>query len=189
MNEPNTSPEPVTGDVVGRSLVKTLGSVLFMILVFVFGLFLIWAWWTDTGFERFGSPHKVTWWGFLLGIGAVLGAPLLVASLVRRLLARERLVIGGDRLQIVRRRGGHDAVVFQIPYANVARCSYEVTSTERRIGIDLVDPDDPATYAGGENFQTNKEFTGWHYTLGGGYQTGVADIHKLLAGRMGRPGP
>jgi hypothetical protein len=91
-------------------------------------------------------------------------------------------------MQIIRHQRGRDIVCLQVPFSNVAKCSYEVTDTERRIGIDLSDPDDPATYLKGENLTLNKELKGWHYVLEGGYQTGVAAIHKKLIEKMGLHG-
>ncbi len=183
--EDATAPlKSVTGEVYKRSILKTIGSIVFLIFLFFFGLLLVWAWWTGATFQRLGEAHTVTWWGLLIGIGSVLGSPILIVSLIRRALLGERLIIGSDRLQIVRTQGGRDVVRVQIPFANVAECSYEVTESERRIGIDVANPSDPATYVQGEQLAANKELRGWHYILEGGYQTGVAAIHKKLAEKM-----
>src|SRR5438045_1983186 len=95
-------PGPVDGEVIGRSVTKTLAFILLNVLLFLFGVFLIWARLTD---QVLGS-RQITWWGLVLGIGAVLGAPLLAVLLLRSLWVQRRLVIGTDRLQIVDRLGG-----------------------------------------------------------------------------------
>ena len=97
MSSTQPSPQPVAGEVVGKSIVKTAGSMLFVLLIFLFGLFLIWAWWTGATLERLTGPRQVSFVGLLIGIGVVLFAPLMFASLLHGLIRRERLVLAGDR--------------------------------------------------------------------------------------------
>jgi hypothetical protein len=164
--------------------------ILFLILVFVIGLCLTVAWWTGETGERSGTFYAKDWldfllgtfWGFLIGIGIVLVTPLLVVSMILELLARERLVIGSDRLQIIRRLRGHDVVSLQIPFVNVTKCSFEKTAN--RIGIDLAALDDPATYKQ-DDLKGKKPLTDRHYVLEDNYQTRLVAIHEKLVERMG----
>lgn len=181
MEDAAAPPDVVTGEVIKRSLLKTAGLILVLILFFIFALFLVWVWCVTTlSNATAGTLCTAT-------AAILLGAPILAVSLIHRLLVRERLVIGNDRLQIIRRFRGRDVVCLQIPFVNITECTYDATDPKRRlgIGIDLADLDDSATYLKGEDLKVNKELKGWHYVLEGGYQTDLVAIHKMLVERMG----
>jgi hypothetical protein len=167
--------KPVSGEVIGRSILKTIGYQLFLLMIFFVGLFLVWAWWT--GFVIPGD-RTVTWWGLLIGVGAVFPAPLLMAESLYRMVKHERLILGEDRLQVVRRIKGDDAVILQIPYENIADLAYVAKRMDWFVGIDLLEVDDPNTFGG--RFESHKIAEGWHYTIGDGYTVKAARIHKKL---------
>lgn len=173
-------PTPVDGLVFGRSATKTIGLIVVNVLLFLFGVFLIWAWATDQVLNPGPNALRVTWWGVLLGVGVVLGAPFFAVLLLRSLWVKRRLVVGSDRLQVVEHLGGEDTVVLQIPFANMAEFKYEATETERRVGIDLRRLNDPETYARSDNFEVNQQFQGRHFCISGGYQGGPSSIATAL---------
>ena len=90
-------PQPVAGEVIGRSVVKTIGSLLLVLLFFLIGLYMIWAWWTETPIDLAGG-RRVSGLGFAVGIGVVVFAPLMMAYLVYRLLVPDCLILGSDPL-------------------------------------------------------------------------------------------
>jgi hypothetical protein len=171
---------PIDGVIFGRSVAKTFGFIVLNILLFLFGLFLIWAKITDQVLDPGPNAKHVTWWGLLIGIGAVLAAPAMIVLLLRSLWVKRRLVIGADRLQVVEHLVGEDTVVLQIPYSNIAEFKYEATKTERRVGIDLLQLDEPETYARSENFQVNGQVEGRHFTISGGYRGGPRAIATAI---------
>lgn len=180
-NDKPSPPTPVAGVVFGRSAVKAFGFIVLNVLLFLFGVFLIWAKVTNQVLGSGQDTRQVTWWGLLLGVGAVLSAPYMIGALVWALWVNRRLVIGADRLQVVEYLGGQDTVVLQIPFSNIAEVKYEATQTERRVGIDLRRLDDPETYAGSENFLNNAAATGRHFCITGGYEGGPRAIATAIA--------
>ncbi len=166
------APRPIDGVVFERSAAKIFGFIVLNAVLFLFGVFLIWAKLTGQVLDRGSNEKQVTWWGLLLGVVAVLGAPAMTFRLVRSLWVRRRLVVGSDRLQVLEHLRGQDTVVVQIPFANIAEIKYEATKTDRRVGIDLVEIDDAKTYAPHENFRRNRQFEGRHYCISGGYEGG-----------------
>jgi hypothetical protein len=186
MENSKSPPQPADGLVFGRSAAKTFGLILLNFLLILFGVFLIWAKVTDQVLDPGPHERRVTWWGLLIGIGAVLGGPVMAFLLLRSLLVRRRLVIALDRLQMIERLGGEDVVVLQIPFANIAEVKYEATSTERRVGIDLHRLDDPETYARSANFGVNASVDGRHFCISGGYQGGPRAIATEIERAYGR---
>jgi hypothetical protein len=169
-----SAPAPVEGVVFRRSTVKMVGLIALNVLLFLLGLWLIWA--KVMGRVLF-ADQEVTWWGLLIGIGVVLLAPVWVALLLRSWWVRRRLVVGADRLQVVEYLRGRDIVVLQIPYANLAEFKYEAPDEwGRRIGIDLRRLDDPETYSRRGDFAINQGSEGRHYSIGGGYRGGLRKI-------------
>ena len=86
--------------------------------------------------------------------------------------ARRRLIVGTDRIQLVELVGNDDTVVLQIPYSNLAEVKYEATRSHRRVGIDLLDLNDPETYAPRTNFETRRRAIGRHFCITVGYEGG-----------------
>lgn len=176
MSTSHSPPAPVDGVVIRRSTIKTIGFILLNILFVPMGVFLIWA-------KLDPAPNatsEVTWYGFVAGICLVLGGPVMVVLLLRSLWVRRRLVIGCDRLQIIERLGGKETVILQIPYDNIADLKYEATTTERRVGITLLRPDHPHSYAKSENFGLNMQFHGRHYCITGGYRSSLWTMVKEI---------
>lgn len=178
------TPSLVSGHVVRRSVVKTIGTMAFLAVLFVFCLFLVWAKVAGQIIDPSSLPKEVTWWGLILGIGGVLCSPVGIVYLGYLLLVKRRLVIGDDRIQIAQRS---DEIMLQIPYRNIGKLEYEVTDTERRIGMCLKDTEDANTYdRAGSKWESTETMTGWHYVLNGGYQESVQQIHKRIKDRMKR---
>ncbi len=175
--------EPVAGEVIGRSIGKILGMSIVLPPIVLVGFGLTAGWLTGRVTDDLvEGPSVVTFWGFLVGLFMLLAGPLWLASLVRRLLIRERLVLGSDRLQVVRRQDGRDVVLVQLPYDNIADVVYGVDDFSRFLKIDLKDPDDPKTF--GEDFDHNKETTGHHYIFGSGYRASAATLLEKLNEKM-----
>jgi hypothetical protein len=175
-------PLPVTGVVFARSAAKTFGLLLLSILCLLFGALLIWAKIVDLEF----ASKKVTWWGLLIGIGCLLGGPMWAYALIRAFWLKRRLIVGDDRLQILEERAGQDSVVLQLPYDNIATVQYEVTKTNRRVAIDLLDLEDEETYAPGTRFSTNQVTEGRHYCVEAGFQSGPRKIADTIESAFGR---
>ena len=176
---------PVDGLVIHRSKTKTFVLLLLAILAFPIGCGLIWARVQGELAEE-ASRTQITVYGLVVGVIAVLGSPVMIYQLMRSLWVRRRFVVGADRIQILENVYGKDVVVFQIPYANIASVAYEVTSTDRQMVIDLINADDPETYAAEDegDFKTTKNQQGHHYCTYEAFQGGphalVAEIQKAM---------
>ena len=178
--------EPVAGDVVSRSTVKTIGGLILAVLMLLASLFLIWAWFTGFALPLPGGFVTITGLGAVVGVLGLLITPLIILYLGYMLVAQERMILGDDRLQIVRRQGGSDKVIGQIPYHNVARAEYGNDEGVRFLGIELLRADDPETFHSGIDFAREKKTYGWHFRILGGYHENVRTIHELLAGKLQR---
>jgi len=173
-------PTPIEGIAIGRSGIKTFGSLLLAVVMLLFGLMLVWVKLTDGTLDEGYHPKKVTWWGLILGIGMVIGAPFMAYSLLRAVWVRRRVVTASDRLQIVEHLDGNDVVILQIPFSNMKEFRFQITSTERRLGIFLRRLDDQDTYAPSEKFESNRELSGWHFCITSGYEGGARAITTEL---------
>jgi len=180
-------PQPVAGEVIGRSVVKTIGSLLLVLLFFLIGIYMIWAWWTETPIDLAGG-RRVSGLGFAVGIGVVLFAPLMMAYLVYRLFVPDCLILGPDRLQMARKVRGEDVVYLQIPYGNIDNLAYESTQDGKYVGINLKDLQDPDTYAKPNDFLKTKKQSQWHYLVRGGYKASLPAIHKKLLEKIRQAG-
>jgi hypothetical protein len=181
-------PQPVAGEVIGRSVVKTIGSMLLVFVFFLIGLFMIWAWWTETAIELPFGRYHVKGLGFVVGIASTLFCPLMIAYLVFRLLVPDCLILGPDRLQMARKVGGKDVVYLQIPYRNIDNLAYESTQDGKYVGINLKDLQDPDTYARPNDFLKTKKQSEWHCLVRGGYKASLPAIHKKLLEKMRQAG-
>jgi hypothetical protein len=176
MSKPCFNAAPIAGVVYPRSTIKTFGLILLAMLFFPVGCFLVWAKIRTEFYGPGPGGREITWYGLLLGIVGVVGAPIMVYQLARSLWVRRRLVIGADRLQILECRGSDDLVVMQIPFANIMNVQYDVTTTERRVAIDLLDPDDAESYGDGADFRVNANILGRHYCITEAFRGGAAEI-------------
>ena len=152
----NRTFEPVEGKVIHDSLLRILGTILFMIVLIPVGAALVWAWWTGAsllgrGISGFGASLGAL--VFLIGVVMV---PLMILGMFRR----SRLVFGSECFQLV---NGEKAVRFQVPYSNIARMQLVNESHGKFIGIDLHDPQDPKTLVDGP--EAVKKASGWHFKL------------------------
>jgi hypothetical protein len=179
MNHEITPPLPVGGIVFGRSISKTIGFLVLNIVFLIMGVCMIWAKLTGQVLDRGANPEVVNWWGLLIGIGAVIFAPLTIMQMIRSLWVKRRIVIGQDRIQMVELHNSQDVVILQIPFANIAEAKYEATSSERRVGITLQHLDED-TYALHEKFETNLKTKGRHYCITSGYVGGPRAIATAI---------
>jgi hypothetical protein len=171
-------PGPVEGVVIGRSLIKSFIFSIVFALLFLLGVGLVWAKVTD---QVILLDKKVTWWGLLIGIGAVIVGPVFIVLTLRAIWVRRRIIIGADRLQLIERRQGQDVVIVQIPYQNIVELKcVSVSSSQWQIGITLKRLDDPETFAKSENFEHNEKLGRRHYVIGGGYRKNLTTIAKML---------
>ncbi len=177
-----TPPAVADGVVFGRSPAKIAGLIALNGFGFLFGIFLVWAFFK----ERAPGETQITWWGLLVGLVFASVTPIISLLLARSLWVRRRLVIAPDRLQMVESRRGADVVVMQIPFANIAEMKSEATELERRVGIDLHWLDDPDTYDRWDMFASNRQSDGRHFCVSGGYVGGPRVIFKALDEAYGR---
>src|SRR5215831_18482952 len=148
--------EPVEGEVIHDSLLKILGTILFMIFLIPLGGSLVWAWWTGAVL----LDRRISWYGALLGAIGFLAGIVLVPFMIIGMFRRSRLIFGSECLQFV---NGEKTVRFQVPYANIARMQLVTEQNGKFIGIDLHDTRDPKTLV--DNPEAVKKASGWHYKL------------------------
>jgi hypothetical protein len=148
--------EPIEGEEIHDSLLIQLGLLLFAIVLIFGDGFTAWAWWTEASFLGHVFTAKAGVLSAVLCSVGIVCVPLFIMAM----LAGHRLILGTDCLQEV---FGKSRVTAQVPYRNVAKMELiQNPKGESFIGIDLLDPDDAATYCGA---QTNKSHYGWHYVL------------------------
>ena len=148
--------------------------------MFLFGMLLVWSKIRDEVWGPIPGADRVTWYGLVFGVCAMLRAPWAIYGLVRSLRARRRLIVGVDRIQLVELAHNDDSVVLQIPYSNFAEVKYEATRSHRRVGIDLLDLNDPETYAPGTNFESRRRAIGRHFCITVGYEGGPSAIASAI---------
>lgn len=134
---------PVEGPVIPSSRKEAALLLGAFTLLLVAGVLMVLLWWVSGG----ALPLKLALVGGAAAFVAALGVPWFVSYLI----APPRLVLGKDRVQVVR---GESRVVVQIPYANVTGVSVVKARDARSIRIDLRDADDPDTYLGGRKRQS-----------------------------------
>jgi hypothetical protein len=157
----HSPPVPIDGAVFARSEVSTLG------LIALYGILGLLGWCI------FFSP-KLGIKRLFVGIIMMVVGPLQILREAGSWWVRRRLIVGSDCIQVIEHRGGEDRVVLQIPYANIADFKYE--DNPRRVWIDLYQLDDPNTYAPSENFKSNRQSNGRHYSIQVGYRIGPRAI-------------
>jgi hypothetical protein len=186
MPDSNISPPvPVDGMAIDRPMGKTIGLATLALLLFPFGVMLIWA---KVSQELNGlreGQSEITLWGLVAGICAAVSSPVMVAHLLRSFWVRNRVIIAFDRLQIVEHLGGKDVVLLQIPFANIASVTYD--ATEGQVGINLKDPDDPGTYVGSFlDFKLSMKHCGRHFCITNEYRGGPEAIAAEIEREMKR---
>src|SRR5262249_20156303 len=143
---PSKNATPVNGEVIERSLSTSIGTLLGCVLVFAFCALLVWMWFTGHTFDRMGDTEsRVSWWGLIVGVLGVVAAPVFGLIAILTILAKQRLVFGSDRLQILNK---DNSVALQIPYSNI-----DDIERAANVKIYLKDPDDPDTF--GADFKAN----------------------------------
>jgi hypothetical protein len=177
-------------------------ALLVALFCFFAGSYMLWEWWIgdDSQLPLLGilcpKGQASLWLKFSLGILAGITGLVLFGLHLTRLRAQERLAVGRDRLQIIRRRQGHDFICTQVPFANIAQCVYKVekgatpiSPSSHRICILLADPSDPASWVENANPEVNKRVYGWHLIIEegimeGGYRTRLEVIHEKLVEKI-----
>lgn len=182
-------PPPVLedGEVIGRSVFKSVLLIALMAIFLAVSVLILWGFATAPKAapnapqaKDGGAPC-----GFLvLAVAALFFCPILTYTSIADLLARKRLVLGRDRLQYVRRTGGEDVVITQIPYWNVDDIKYRHESGVQEVRIRLFDLDDPDTYTSGDGFEDMERTFDCHFAIGGGYTVGVPAIRDRLKSRV-----
>lgn len=151
-----------------------------LMLCFIGGIALIWAWWTDTPipYPLVGEPSP-RWSGMTgLFLSSIAGIFLPVA--VVYYFAYEKLILRVDRLQIVQ----HDKVVAQILYRNIAKATLTQNEGVPFLGIDLQGVADLETFAEGCDFAANKSADGWHYAIQDVYDRQLHEILHMIEERL-----
>ena len=186
MSQPVRAAEAVSGDVISRSKVKTLGGLLFMGLMSLVCVLIVIAWFTGFAMPLPAGAVRVNGAGAAIaGIGAVI-MPLGVLGLGWMLFVDERLILGDDRLQIVRRLSGQDQVTTQVPYRNIAALESVNDEGVRFVGINVQDPSDPDTFETDSDLPRAQQKHGWNIRIHGGYQESTATIHEMLSRKIAR---
>ena len=167
---------PVSGRVVSISGSKLLVCIALLCLAFILGVVNIWAWWTETDLPLplFGGRNRNV--AAITGAFMVVIAALFLPIAIFYSFAREKLILGSDRLQIVY----SDKVSAQIPYRNIARIAIADDEGVAFLGIDLKDPDDADTLVEAWDFKEQKKDSGWHYRLTDFYRLRLDEIESLL---------
>ncbi len=176
--------EPVQGDVIPRSTGKMTAAIGGLVVLSLFGLFLIWAYFTGFVLPLPNAEIQLNWLGAAFGFAAAIIGPLLTFAFAVMLALKERIVLGSDRLQRLQRLGKADKVTTQIPYRNIANLTCDTDEGARFLGIDLIDAADADTFDTASNFAREKSTHGWHFRTFGGYQKDLQTIHDMLARRL-----
>lgn len=174
---------PVSGDVIRRSAKMLVGGMFLAVASFLFGLALFWAYWNDFIIPIGGLRYQVTEEGALFGFLTLLFAPVGFGVAAFPLLARQRIVIGSDRVQMIRGRAGRERVIDQIPYWNIADSASVTGEAGRYVGVDLFDLDDPDTFASWD-FEKSKKTFGCHWRIWGSHELPPDVIHEMLDARV-----
>jgi hypothetical protein len=171
---------PVSGQAVPVSGFKLAAGIALLCLALVLGIVLIWAWWKgiDLPLPLFGERNRNA--AAIAGAFMVVMAALFLPIAIIYSFAREKLILGTDRLQIVQ----YGKVCVQIPARNIARIAIDHDEGVAFLGIDLKNPDDVETFAEGWDFKENKS-AGWHYRLSDFYQLRLDEVCALIVERMG----
>jgi hypothetical protein len=184
MTDKATAHEPVEGDVIPRSSGKMTAAIGGLVILSLFGVFLIWAYFTGFALPLPSASIQLNWLGAAVGFGAAIIGPLLTFAFAVMLALKERIVLGNDRLQRLQRLGKADKVTTQIPYRNIANLACDTDEGARFLGIDLIDADDADTFDTASNFAREKNTYGWHFRILGGYQKDLRTLHDMLAKRL-----
>ena len=168
-------PTPVEGEVIGVSTLAMIGMMIVCGILTLVGLGALAVYFAVAGTGV---------WVLVLGLVLLVFGPAGIAMGVIRMGAKERLILGADRFQVVNRIKGEDVVMIQIPYANIAGLVFESGDQSNRIGIELADLTDPETYERDPTFESTKSVRGNHYVLDGGYTEALGTIYEMLKGRI-----
>jgi hypothetical protein len=176
--------EPVPGEVIARSTVKTIAGIFFAAIMLLACVLIAAAYFTGFALPLPGGSVTINWLGGVVACFGLLVTPLLILGLGFMLITKERIVVADDRLQRLQQLGGTDKVRTQIPYRNIARCDHVKEEGVRFVGIDLVDPDDGDSFDADSDFARQKKTYGWHYRIQGGFQEDVSTIQQMLADKL-----
>jgi hypothetical protein len=171
---------PVSGQVIPASGFKLVTGIALLGLALALGIVLIWAWWTGTDLPLPLVGERTRNTGAISGAFMVVIAALFLPITILYALAREKLIVATDRLQIVQ----NGKVCVQLPCRNIARIAIGNDEGLAFLGIDLKDLDDAETFVEGWDFKESKG-AGWHYRLSDFYQRRLDEILALIIERMG----
>jgi hypothetical protein len=164
------------GDVIAVSLIAMLASMVVMAVLFIVGAGMVTAY--------FGSGKEYSVWLPIVGFVFLVLCPAVIVFQINLLRVKERLVLGEDRFQVVHRIKGEDVVVTQIPYANLAKITYEDEPGKQRVGLDIRELDEPNTFEKTDGFEIFQNINGFHYVIAGGYKEPVLTIYEMLCARL-----
>ena len=177
MSSPGDTLQPVEGEVipVSRGSYRKFAGISVASVLVGFGLIVLYF----TGDRGIAS--------LLVGLFfAVIGLALLPVF-VMGMFSNKRLVIGRDRIQVVKGEGN---VVGQIPYDNVARVELLKEEQFEAVGIDLQDPNRPDTvWPGGQaGYDFGRKEFGYEISLGHDCELRPPAILEKIAAAMQRSG-
>jgi hypothetical protein len=183
MADDNSDSSPVHGEVIESSTKGLLEWIYSGIGCLAVAFAVIWLWWNEVTVFLI-TPRKVAVWTVVLAVG-VAGFGVFAIGKGCYLLSngvKQRLIIGDDRFQLVRRVAGRDHVLCQLLYANIASISCEKLSAATAILITLKDPDNPDNAAARRRMGMNVG-DGRHLCLANEYSTPIEAIYQKLAAR------
>lgn len=170
MSSPSVLFQPVEGDVIPVSRRYHARFILISLGALLFGIFLVLLYFIG---ERGIATLLVGSFFSLMGLACL---PVFVLGA----FSNKRLIIGGDRLQLVK---GGATVLGQIPYDNVARVEHLKEEQFEAVGIDVRDRNRSDTiWPGGQaGYDFGKNEFGYEITLGNDCLLPPQTIHQKIA--------
>jgi hypothetical protein len=171
---------PAPGVVIHMSTGKVLGFLVILVVVLLLGVVLVWAWWSDTPLPIPLVGESAHRWGGISGSLMTAIAALFLPMGALYYFSKERLILADDRLQVVQ----GSAVVAQVPFKNVLKAVLADEEGVLFLGITLIDPEDPESFADAAEFSQQKDNSGWHFAIYDVYERQLTEIHKSLNDRL-----
>jgi hypothetical protein len=137
---------PIEGDVIQVGRQHILSGIYGGLSMLAVGSGMVWIWYQGYTFSRGLEEVRIAWWGALLfAAGAALGL-YLVGKNLRVLRSKQRLVIGPDRLQVVRARQGSDRVVGQLLFRDISDIACKKDKDTSLVVLTLKETRDPESF-------------------------------------------
>lgn len=165
--------QAVEGEVVPKARGYYVMQVLLLILFLALGCLIVFLY--SIGF---GGVKLLLCGGFFI-LFALFGIPLSLFWIFED----DRLVIGADRLQLLKGEGN---VRGQVLFSNIGRIEYVSGPIFKAVGIDLIeqDQDDTFWFLGKRGYEASKNQHGYDITIGYDRVLGPEEIYKKIEEMM-----